>query len=147
MPLDALPQGSGKGTYLLTLRLSESQPITIGRLGTWTLPIGWYVYVGSAFGSGGLRGRLRHHLTPVRRPHWHIDYLRQAAPVIAIAYAFADHSVEHEWAAALHAFPDARIPIPRFGASDCRCDAHLFHFDAAPNLGGLASVNVSIAQI
>ena len=122
------------GTYVLILEMEADQAVPIGRLGTFDLRRGWYAYVGSAFGSGGLRGRLKHHLTPPARPHWHIDYLRAAATVREVWYSASSTPYEHEWASALRSLPQTTIPIPRFGASDCRCAAHLFHFDQYPDL-------------
>ncbi len=49
--------------------------LEIGRLGSFNIIPGFYAYVGSAFGPGGLRARIRHHLESVAQPHWHIDYL------------------------------------------------------------------------
>lgn len=125
---------SSKGTYVLLLCLAEPTHITVGRLGEFDFPAGWYTYVGSAFGSGGLRGRLKHHLTPARRPHWHVDYLRQAAPLQVVWYLASERVLEHTWATALQSLPGATVPVPRFGASDCRCNAHLIHFSRQPDL-------------
>lgn len=133
-----------RGTYLLLLSLPAGHTLTIGRLGRFALAAGVYVYAGSAFGSGGLAGRLRHHLSPAERPHWHIDYLRQAARLAAIWYQAADTRREHDWARALAALPDVTMPIPRFGASDCACPAHLFALPAAPSLAAFqARLNAS----
>lgn len=123
--LDQIP--SGPGTYALTLPLDGPVEIRAGSLGSFRLAAGAYIYLGSAFGPGGLRSRLKHHLSPVRSPHWHIDYLRQAAQVVEIIYAPGPERYEHTWAAALAENPEFSIPIPRFGASDCRCPAHLFY--------------------
>ena len=71
--MDARP-----GTYALLLRARSGGRIQIGRCGSLAVRPGWYVYVGSAFGPGGLRARLRHHCRLAERPHWHIDYLRRA---------------------------------------------------------------------
>lgn len=121
-----------KGTYVLHLSMDTSAEVTIGKLGTFHLAAGWYAYVGSAFGSGGLRGRLGHHLSAVNRPHWHIDYLRQVAMVVEIWYVVSPVRVEHQWAEVLQNLSGANIPVPRFGASDCKCPSHLFYFEAAP---------------
>jgi Uri superfamily endonuclease len=40
---------------------------------------------------------------------------------------------EHTWAAALRSLPGASIPVPRFGASDCRCETHLLYFPQVPD--------------
>lgn len=120
---------TGKGTYILHMRLADPTEMPIGKLGIFTLAAGWYGYVGSAF--GGLRARLNHHLGTARRPHWHIDYLRQAAEISEIWYAVSPVRYEHQWANVLQNLTDAHVPIPRFGASDCDCPSHLFHFETA----------------
>lgn len=123
------------GTYVLLLWLAADSTVEVGRLGTFALPAGWYAYTGSAFGLGGLRGRLKHHRKPVSKPHWHVDYLRRAAPLQAIWYAHGETNQEHDWAKALTAMPGASLPVPRFGASDCTCPAHLIHFTGRPDVG------------
>lgn len=117
-----------KGTYILIMAIAEPQTLTIGRRGTFDLPTGDYAYVGSAFGAGGLSGRLKHHLSPVTKPHWHVDYLRAVAPVQAVWYAANTTVYEHVWAHKLIGLPGAVISVPRFGASDCRCPTHLIAF-------------------
>ena len=49
------------GTYALLLRLDKQERITVGKLGTFDFPVGYYLYVGSALGPGGLRARLARH--------------------------------------------------------------------------------------
>lgn len=124
----------GKGTYMLHLHVETPTELTIGKLGTFKLAAGWYAYVGSAFGSGGLRGRLGHHLSIASHPHWHIDYLRQVATVVEIWYVVSPARVEHQWAGVLQKVSGASIPVARFGASDCDCPSHLFYFEVAPLL-------------
>jgi len=72
------------GTYALILHSTHSRALPIGRLGEMQVEPGYYIYVGSAFGPGGLRGRLMHHLRPPIAPHWHVDYLRRVAEVVDI---------------------------------------------------------------
>jgi len=116
------------GTYVLALRLAKAQPVSIGRRGQIEFPAGWYLYVGSALGPGGLPARLARHrrrLGPAKRPHWHVDYLRQQA-LWGGAWACASaQRQECVWAAELRRLPEARVIAPRFGASDCRCPTHL----------------------
>ncbi|MFO7633186.1 MAG: GIY-YIG nuclease family protein, partial [Caldilinea sp.] len=121
------------GSYVLLLKASYSASLTVGRLGTVTVAPGWYLYVGSALGPGGLRGRLHHHMRPLQRPHWHIDYLRQVCDVAAVWYVIDERRWEHQWAHLL-AESASFAPCPRFGASDCRCIAHCFHQSTAPSL-------------
>jgi Uri superfamily endonuclease len=122
-----------KGTYILNLELEKPVVQTIGKLGTFNFPAGWYAYVGSALSAGGLYGRLQHHLRPVQKPHWHIDYLRKVAAVQSVWYLVGEISKEHTWAAILRGLPGAHVPAARFGASDCRCATHLVHFSTAPD--------------
>lgn len=70
------------GSYVLVFALEQPLGLEVGRLGVVDLAPGRYVYFGSAWGSGGLRARIRRHVRPDKSPHWHIDYLtRQVQPV------------------------------------------------------------------
>ncbi|MBI5670819.1 MAG: GIY-YIG nuclease family protein [Chloroflexi bacterium] len=125
---------SGRGTYLLFLSLPPDLTLEVGRLGSFALAAGQYVYVGSAFGAGGLAARLNHHRRLAPRPHWHVDFLRRAARLDAIWYQEATVRREHDWARVFSALPGVTIPIPRFGASDCACPTHLFFCTHRPSL-------------
>lgn len=127
-----LPQN--KGTYILFLYLEQEASIPIGKLGKFDFFPGYYAYVGSAFGSGGLRGRLKHHLRPVKKLHWHIDYLRAHAPLCEIWSIANETILEHRIASTLLLLPQSSVPVRRFGASDCKCESHLFHFETIPAL-------------
>jgi Uri superfamily endonuclease len=98
-----------------------------GRLGEFRLAPGYYVYVGSAHGSGGLRARIGRHLRRDKRRHWHIDALTNALPVIAVRAAAAGPEQECAWVRRLLALPGASAPVKGFGSSDCHsgCPAHL----------------------
>lgn len=129
------PIPKSRGTYALILRLISGRTIPVGKLGTFDFPAGYYIYVGSAFGPGGLAGRLGRHLVPLKpgsAPHWHIDYLRRSAPIVEIW--FAEHATprEHDWAKLVGDSSGCTLPASRFGASDCRCRSHLFHFVQPP---------------
>ncbi len=113
------------GTYLLLLWLQREHRLVVGRLGEQVLGRGWYLYVGSAMGAGGLRGRLGHHLRKSERPHWHLDYLRQVATPREVWLLPHDASREDEWALLLGSLPGATLPIAGFGASDRRGRTHL----------------------
>jgi Uri superfamily endonuclease len=125
---------TGKGTYGLLLRLAEAREIEVGRLGRFVFKASYYLYVGSALGPGGLAARLGRHLVGEKSPFWHIDYLRAVAVVTAVCWLESSVRHEHEWATAAQQLPDAMIPVPRFGASDCRCPAHLIYFAQPPAL-------------
>ena len=118
---------TSKGTCLLFLSNTKSQKINIGKQGDYLILSGLLVYIGSAFGSGGLRGRILHHLKINQKCHWHIDYLLQKMPVGQVLYTENPSRLGHEWAMLLEKIPKLSIPVKRFGASDCQCASHLFH--------------------
>jgi Uri superfamily endonuclease len=119
---------STPGTYALILSSSADSSVQIGRLGLLHVHPGFYVYVGSACGPGGVRARVAHHRQCAARPHWHIDYLRVVTRLTAIWYAYDTLRREHQWAAGLHQTRGVFIPLQRFGASDCTCASHLYFF-------------------
>lgn len=120
------------GTYALVLTSHKTSLVGIGSLGTLELQPGFYVYVGSAFGAGGLAARIGHHTQIAARPHWHIDYLRAACDLIEIWFTTETARREHSWAEAVAQLPGAEVPMPGFGSSDCQCAAHLFWFQRPP---------------
>ena len=110
--------------YLLILEAHG--PLEVGRLGTLVFE-GWYIYVGSALGPGGLK-RLERHFdyrgrlnAPVR---WHVDALLAVAAlrgaVVGVTYERLECLlVDGLGATLLPAFKG-------FGSSDCGCETHLF---------------------
>src|SRR5271166_7032478 len=125
------------GTYVLLLSSRSTGLIQIGRLGALQLQSGFYVYVGSALGPGGVRARLAHHLKLSRRPHWHIDYLRAHTRVEDIWYRFDTQRLEHVWAEHIGLAEGASVPLVGFGSTDCGCESHLFFFERRPSRRGL----------
>jgi Uri superfamily endonuclease len=123
---------SQNGTYALVLRVNQQERIEIGRLGLVSMPAGYYVYVGSAFGPGGLQARIAHHLRLAKKSHWHIDFLRKIGQIDDIWYTYDALKREHQWASTIGNLKGAEVPVPGFGASDCNCQAHLFYFCQAP---------------
>ena len=122
------------GTYILILETLGTGFVQIGALGMlWVMP-GFYAYVGSARGSGGLAARLAHHRRRSRNPYWHIDYLRHHAALREVWLTRDAAEREHGWAGVLGSSPGASIPLARFGATDCRCRSHLFHLTDTPRL-------------
>lgn len=116
------------GTYALGLYLDVRQQCRIGALGEHENQPGNYVYVGSAWGPGGLAARVNRHLNGNGKIRWHIDYLRQYARPTAIWLAPDEH-LECTWAQGLQKNPFSTLPIAGFGASDCRCTSHLFYIE------------------
>jgi Uri superfamily endonuclease len=142
--LPALPVAPG--VYVLHLSLAHSHAIAVGSLGEQYLSVGNYFYVGSACGAGGLRSRVERHLRGDGRPHWHIDYLRAVAQIRNALYTVADTPFECRWSQALAQLPQAVIPVPHFGAGDCRsgCRAHLI---AMPHRSDIARVQLALQEI
>jgi Uri superfamily endonuclease len=124
------------GSYVLLMRCQSAADCRVGKRATIALQKGWYAYVGSALGAGGLRARLVHHLRPVAertaRSHWHIDYLREHLPVNEVWIIESRERLEHDWAQGFLALPGATIPVPGLGASDCACPSHLFYLTKRP---------------
>jgi Uri superfamily endonuclease len=124
-----------KGTYILIVSVAQMKRLEIGRLGVFDIIPGFYAYVGSAFGPGGIRARVGHHLESVAAPHWHIDYLLCFATPVEVWFAMSDRRLEQDWAELLEEAPCFRAPIPRFGSSDYRRSrtAHLFYAKRRPS--------------
>lgn len=118
-----------KGIYLLIMRIdTDVRQLAIGRLGHFDFAAGYYLYVGSAFGSGGVAARLAHHERPIKsRSHWHIDYLRECAALIESWSVATSVRLESCWARRLASTPEFSIPVPGFGASDSDFISHLLY--------------------
>lgn len=112
------------GAYGLLIRLPRQFRGRIGALGPVTIPPGAYLYLGSAYGPGGLAARLRRHLRADKRPHWHVDHLTLAGTVERV-FALPDGR-ECDLVDRALKLPAIHAPIAGFGSSDCRrCTAHL----------------------
>ncbi|HJJ39473.1 MAG TPA: GIY-YIG nuclease family protein [Methanocorpusculum sp.] len=114
-----------KGIYCLLVKNSVEQSIRVGALGTIMFPAGYYIYVGSALGSGGL-SRVSRHIRffheHYRKPKWHIDYLTMNAVLEKTFCAETEERLE----CVLSAVVGGNC-IPRFGCSDCDCVSHLYY--------------------
>jgi Uri superfamily endonuclease len=137
--------GAEPGTYALLLKLDKQERITVGKLGTFDFPAGYYLYVGSALGPGGLRARLARHRRSregssgsnrgqtSQKLHWHIDYLLQRAQLVEVWSVASEERLECQWSKATRGLSGAQIPVRGLGSSDCRCPSHLIYFSARPN--------------
>jgi Uri superfamily endonuclease len=128
---------SDPGTYVLVLRSELSTPTEIGRWGTLGIRPGYYLYVGSAFGPGGLLARVSRHCRAEKAKRWHIDYLRELTTPTAVWYSYGPDRYEHQWAQALAKMP-GKSPIKGFGCSDCKCESHLFFSAKKPALAAFS---------
>ncbi len=128
---------SDGGLYLLGLELPAPTRLQAGRLARADLGPGAFIYVGRA--RRNLSGRLRRHLGRSVRVFWHIDYLRPESRLrrIWVSLGFFDECRAVQMILRQH--HGSCIPIPGFGASDCRCVGHLVRlpagFDFALDLG------------
>jgi len=122
---------SDPGTYALILQCLSNATVQIGRWGTLDIEPGYYVYVGSAFGPGGVRARVSRHFRTAKAKRWHIDYLREFVAPVGAWYSHDARRLEHEWAQVFH---DMRgvSSIHGFGCSDCKCYSHLFRSARVP---------------
>ncbi len=124
-----------KGTYALIASVTRVRRLKIGQLGAHDIVPGYYVYVGSAFGAGGLRARIGHHLESTANPHWHIDYLLAIAQPVEVWYSTVNQKLEHHWAELFDHGSQFRAPITRFGCSDYHRSrsTHLFYSKRRPS--------------
>lgn len=118
---------SQKGTYLLIFRLKENLLIRTKSGREFNLPKGVYIYVGSAFGSGGIKARVGRHLKRNKKLHWHIDYITTSQgfePIGVIPF------YGKRWECKLARFLGKFLKtIEGFGSTDCSCRGHLFLLD------------------
>ncbi len=121
------------GVYALLLRVDGEAVVTVGALGRLRLRRGFYVYIGSARGPGGLAARVGRHLSEEKRVRWHIDYILAAPAVRVEAVVYAEsrgpecvltRSLEER---------GFTHPAKRLGASDCKagCKSHFLACPAA----------------
>jgi Uri superfamily endonuclease len=139
-----------KGIYVILIELDEAKDILVGKKRRFDLQKGFYGYVGSAM--SGLERRLGRHLSSMKKPYWHIDYLLITAEIQNIIYAETAEKKECTMAQTL----SQRLPAIRgFGCSDCKCPSHLFFrkdykalenlvFDTLKSLGLYPFVYVSV---
>ena len=129
---------SRPGTYVLVLHSDRSACVHIGRWGLLDIRPGYYVYVGSAFGPGGVLARVSRHCRVAKSKRWHIDYLREFTILKSVWYSHSTIRLECRWAEALAELSETE-KVKGFGCSDCKCESHLFFTAGEPNLAKFAS--------
>ncbi len=104
----------------IIIQFKQHCQIQVGALGRFDFKAGYYVYSGSA--KRNLKARLSRHCRKHKPLRWHIDYLT-SHPVSEVIDTQTFHSDECQ----LNQACPGTIPIPGFGASDCRsgCGAQL----------------------
>ena len=121
------------GTYILVLKSDRERTITIGKLGKYLFPPGFYAYAGSAFGPGGLKSRIGRHMKKTKKCRWHIDYLRACIDPYEVWFDHHQEKQECVWLRLLCSLEGARVPCEGFGSSDCSCPSHLVYFKNKPS--------------
>lgn len=120
-----------KGVYILAMQLVQAKTVTVGQLGTFTFPPGYYIYIGSAM--SGFAGRINRHLKRKKHMRWHIDYFLEVADLLWVdMYETENTADECRLCAKVAQLEGAMIIADRFGASDCRCKSHLYYFESLP---------------
>ena len=122
---------SNKGVYCLIIKLFQACNIKIGYLGTFSFPVGFYVYIGSA--QTNLERRIERHLRKVKTFHWHIDYFLQHGQVICVHKYTGKKNMECILGHKIGNIKTAIIPAKGFGSSDCSCVSHLYFFQNNPD--------------
>ncbi len=130
------------GLYQLIISLPRPVVLAPGRLGKFKLPRGAYIYTGRA--RKNLSVRLARHARKEKKLRWHVDYLLQYGIIkrrlIYPLEMFTECELNRLSLEAL----GGDIPIPGFGASDCRCGGHLI---GCPVKYGVREVEKVIGRI
>jgi Uri superfamily endonuclease len=141
---------SHKGTYIFFSLLRSTATIRINQSGkTHRFQRGWYAYIGSAFGRGGLKSRLNRHYQGHGKGPWQIDFFRQGVHPHGRAWvSYQDRSLEAQWSAVFQLMTGVSVPVTNFGNSDDRGPAalkgvvrtHLFQINRKPKLAEFQSL-------
>jgi Uri superfamily endonuclease len=121
-----------KGSYLLVARIGKDCRMRIGCLGKICFRRGYYCYVGSAFGPGGLESRVGRHRRTCKEKRgnlrWHIDYFLANPNVSLHKVMTTSRRIECRISKSVSSKSDGIVP--GFGCSDCRCESHLYYFES-----------------
>lgn len=120
------------GTYLLLFHNRINQAIEIGKIGTMEVQQGYYLYVGSAFGSGGIKARVNRHIRQDKTLKWHIDYLRSHCCLERVFINYSANKQESNWVEKLQQQSSFSTGFNGFGASDSHHSSHLFFSPSLP---------------
>lgn len=120
------------GTYVLVFQLLAPCEVKVGALGLVPIEPGYYLYVGSAHGGGGLQARVMRHLAVDKPLRWHMDYLRPQLTPVAVWWQACAERLEDQW---VEHIPQIGVKPHHkgFGASDSRHFSHLFFCAQAPS--------------
>ncbi|TCK06286.1 GIY-YIG nuclease family protein [Phorcysia thermohydrogeniphila] len=139
-----LPENGG--SYCIVFEVDSLSFITRGKR-KFSLKEGTYVYVGSAFGAGGLRKRILRHLKRKKSKHWHFDFVTTHSSFKPLeVWLFEGQKVECELASLVGKVAE---PVNGFGSTDCSCPSHLFKVEDISLLKRMvrSSFNVKILKV
>ncbi|CAG1771225.1 hypothetical protein BAC3_01637 [uncultured bacterium] len=114
-----------KGSYLLLMKLSEVQSLQIPHLKDYVFTEGYYIYIGSALGPGGIRARVGRHIRKEKKIHWHIDHLTTVADLYSTVLILSPSRLETLLTGFL--MKTDLTPVPGFGCGDSEDYSHLFY--------------------
>lgn len=126
---------TGRGLYILILKLEKGQTIRIARWGETYFHLGYYLYVGRA--RRGLRARIKRHLKTDKKTFWHIDYLSKAAQIIEVLVKPGNFNECRLADRLRRTLKNPSLAVPGFGASDCHCPGHLIYLAEKQELESL----------
>jgi Uri superfamily endonuclease len=135
-----------KGSYCVVFEVDSFSFVTKGRK-NFSLKGGTYVYVGSAFGAGGLRKRILRHLKRKKSKHWHFDFVTTHSSFKPLeVWLLEGQKVECELASLVGGVAE---PVNGFGSTDCSCPSHLFRVEDISLLRRVvrSSFNVKIFKV
>ncbi|MBC7350343.1 MAG: DUF123 domain-containing protein [Candidatus Aminicenantes bacterium] len=118
--------------------MKKGQAIKIGRFQETYFKAGYYLYVGRA--RRGLRARIERHLRAEKKTFWHIDSFLTKAQIIEVLIrpgSFAECRLACRLRQLLR---NSVVPVPGFGASDCRCPGHLIYLSEKQDLKDVISL-------
>ena len=117
-----------KGYYLLIIQVTRNLSIMVGRLGEFSFKKGYYIYVGSAHGASGIRGRVKRHLIKNKKRVWHIDNLTINENVaVKSIITICSETLKGESFLSTNLMKVFNSAVPRFGSSDTKDYSHLFY--------------------
>lgn len=120
------------GIYIIFIENLVDQNIIIGSIGLIHFKKGFFAYVGSALGGGGLRPRVERHLRKRKKIFWHLDYLttNEHFEITTIVLIPTSNKLECQINRIiidkLEKLNESET-LKNFGSSDCKCHSHL-HF-------------------
>ena len=118
-----------KGVYVLILKLDQELDIQIGKFAKLHFKKGFYLYTGSALGTGGFKRVERHfNISTGKNPtrKWHIDYLSSKSKIVYAILLPTEDAIECKLARNIIKISGISI-IPGFGCTDCMCETHLIY--------------------